>query len=170
MSVSSLWHRILDKFHYRDPLKWAGHVVPQRTDQGVDYWAERGSPIRAMGDAVVTRATLNSGWPGGGCVQYRLTGSGSHKGEEIYVAEFIVPRVREGERVRKGEVIANFTRNWTERVGIETGFIRRGTHEPCSSDTSGVQTEGGRCFARWLHQLGRPTQQDPGRGSTYSPC
>lgn len=166
----SIFTTLLDKYHYRDPLKWARHVVNQRTDQGVDYWAALGSPIRAMGDGVVTRATLDSGWPGGGCVQYRLTGRGSHKGEEVYVAEFIVPRVSVGEWVSKGQTIAHFSRDWTGHVGIETGFIRPGTHEPCSPDSSGRQTEAGRCFARWLHQLGRSTQQDPGSGSTHSPC
>lgn len=161
---------LLDKYNYRDPLAWARHVVNERTDQGVDYFAMLGSPIRAMGDGVVTRATRSSGWPGGGAVQYRLTGRGSHKGEEIYVAEFIVPTVREGEWVRKGQLIARFTRDRRDQVGIETGFIRPGTHEPCSSDMSGVQTEAGKCMARWLHQLGRPTLQDPGPGSTHSPC
>lgn len=161
---------LLDKYHYRDPLKFAKHVVNKRTDQGVDYWAAVGSPIRAMGDCKVTRVSHTSGWPNGVVIQYVLTGAGSHKGEVIYVAEYISPVVKVGQWVPKGATIAHFSSDWRDAVGIETGFIRRGTDEPCSTDTSGRQTEGGRCMARWLHQLGRSTEQDPGPGSTHCPC
>jgi hypothetical protein len=165
---------IFDKFNYRDPLKWAVHVVNMRTDQGVDYLAAKGSLIRAMGNCQITRATTNSGWPGGGCVQYRLTGPGSHKGEEVYIAEFIKPLVFSGQWVKKGDAIAKFTADFSSGVGIETGWVRRGTNEPCNpcmpDNANCGQTEGGRAFARWLHQLGRPTRDDPGAGDTHCPC
>jgi hypothetical protein len=161
---------LLDKYNYRDPLKYAVHVVNKRTDQGVDYWAAKGSRIRAMGNCEITRATTKSGWPGGGCVQYRLTGPGSHQHEEVYVAEFIAPLVHVGQWVRKGDTVAVFTADWTTQVGIETGWVKRGTNEPCSTDTSGRATAGGKAFARWLHQLGRPTRDDPGAGDTHCPC
>ena len=161
---------ILDKYNYRDPLAWAQHVVPERTDQGVDYYAMKGSPIRAMGNCRITRSTTKSGWPGGGCVQYVLTGPGSHQGEEIYVAEFVIPAVKAGQWIKKGQVIGRFSKDWRDKVGIETGYIKRGTHQPCATNSSGVQTAAGKAFARWLRQLGRTTLQDPGPGSTLSPC
>ena len=129
---------LLDKYHYRDPLKFAKHVVNKRTDQGVDYWASVVNPIRAMGDCKVTRVSHTSGWPNGVVIQYVLTGAGSHKGEVIYVAEYISPVVKVGQWVPKGATIAHFSSDWRDAVGIETGFIRRGTDEPCSTDTSRV--------------------------------
>lgn len=154
---------------YVNPLRLASGIVLERTDQGVDFFAHKGSPIVAIGRADVTRATRGSGWPGGGVVQYKLL-DGPHAGEEIYVAEFIMPVVSEGQRVKAGQKVAYFSHDAADGVGIETGYIRRGTNEPCSSDTSGVQTEGGRAFARFLRKLGCPTLQDPGPGSDRSPC
>lgn len=162
--------KLLDKFYYRNPLAWAEHLVCERTDQGVDFFAKRWSPIRAMGNGKVVRASTTSGWPGGGIVQYVLTGRGSHKGETVYVSEFIVPVVKVGQWVNKGQVIAHFTRGYQDGVGIETGFIRTGTNEPCSTDTSGRPTAGGVNFTRWLNQLGCPTAQHFGSGPTHSPC
>lgn len=154
---------------YVDPLGCAVNLVPKRTDQGVDYWAELHSVILGMGDLFVTRSTTSSGWPGGGCVQYVLL-AGPHKGEEIYVAEFIDPLVKAGGYYRAGHPVARFNRDHTAGVGIETGFIRPGTSEPCSTDTSGVPTPGGIAFTRWLDELGCPTLQKFGPGSTFCPC
>lgn len=159
----------LSRTQYVNPFRHATGLRLWRTDQGVDFAADRGSPIEAIGRARITRATRVSGWPGGGCVQYVLL-DGDHAGEEIYVAEFIQPVVSSGQVVEAGQTIARFTESASSGVGIETGFIRKGTHEPCSTDTSGRPTEGGLCFARFLRHLGCPTMQDPGPGSDRSPC
>src|SRR5207302_5060178 len=103
-----------------------------------------------------------------GCVQYQLL-DGDHKGEEVYVAEFIDPLVNEGDIVEAGHLIARFNADHSSGVGIETGYIKVGTHEPVDSDTSGSQTGAGQAFARFLRSVGCPTQQDPGPGSPHSP-
>lgn len=154
---------------YVNPLKKATGISLQRTDQGVDFFADTGSPILAMGRAKITRSATDSGWPGGGCVQYVLT-DGDHAGEEIYVAEFIKPVVSVGQLVQPGQKVAYFTRSAADGVGIETGYIRKGTDTPCSTDTSGAPTDGGLAFARFLRRLGQMTLQDPGPGSDRSPC
>ncbi len=134
----------------------------ERTDQGVDVRLKQGSPIEAMGDAVVTRATTTSGWPLGGCVQYKLL-NGTHAGEEVYHAEDVRPVVAVGAHVKAGDVVAYAgAQGWTEN-----GFIRPGTHEPCSTDTSGAATGPGKAFARWLRELGFHTKEDPGAGTTH---
>lgn len=170
----SIFKNLLDKYNYRDPLKFATGVVPKRTDQGVDYFADKGSPIVAIGNCQILRAATDSGWPGGGIVQYKLTGPGSHKGEQVYVAEFIVPKVKAGDWVKKGSVIAYFTKGPVDGVGIEIGYLKPGTNEPCGTCVPSLAdcqpTEAGKAFARWLHQLGRPTLMNPGPGSTYCPC
>ena len=57
---------------YVNPLINAEELQCWRTDQGVDFGAKKGSSIVAMGNGRVTRSTIHSGWPGGGCVQYKL--------------------------------------------------------------------------------------------------
>lgn len=155
---------------YVNPFRECRDLRPWRTDQGVDFGARVGSLIVAQGDGKVSRATTSSGWPGGGCVQVILTAPGPHRGEETYDAEFIDPLVRVGQAVKAGQPIARFNRDGSSGVGIEHGFIRPGTNEPCSTDTSGVPTEGGIRMTRWLIQLGCPTQQHFGPGPTTCPC
>jgi hypothetical protein len=123
---------------------------------------KNGSPIEAMGPAVITRATTQSGWPLGGCVQYRIL-SGDHAGEEVYHAESIVPCVSVGLHVEPGHVVAHVgVQGWTE-----SGFITPGTNEPCSTDTSGKATAPGKAYARWLRELGFHTKEDPGPGTKH---
>ena len=74
------------------------------------------------------------------------------------MAEFIIPQVVVGQYVKCGQSIALFTRDHTSGVGIETGWVRPGTNEPCSTDTSGNPTPGGENFTRWLNKLGCPTR------------
>lgn len=154
---------------YVNPLRLAKQVQRWRTDQGVDFGAQLGSIVVAMGNMRVTRSVTNSGWPGGGCVQYVLL-EGPHKGEEVYVAEFIDPLVQPGHYYKTGAPVARFNHDHTSGVGIETGWIRPGTNEPCSTDTSGNPTLGGLAFARWLRQLGCRTRDNPGKGPTTCPC
>lgn len=156
--------------HYRNPLRGARRLVTARTDQGVDYFALPFSPIYPIGRARVTRATRSSGWPGGGAVQYVLL-DGPHAGEEVYVAEWIRPTVKVDAIVGTETVIARFRFRLDQRFrGIETGFIRPGTHEPCNPDTSGRPTEGGVRFTRFMNALGCPTRDHFGIGPDSSPC
>lgn len=154
---------------YVNPLINAKDLQCWRTDQGVDYGAKFGSKIVAMGNCRIVRATTQSGWPGGGCIQYVLL-AGAHKHEEVYVAEFITPLVKAGDYVKCGQTIAVFNRDHTTGVGIETGWIRPGTNEPCSTDTSGAPTEGGIRMNRWLRELHCPTRDDFGPGPSLCPC
>lgn len=165
---------------YTNPFKRAIGLVPERTDQGVDFGAKAGSPILAIGRSRITRATTTSDWPGpygsasgfggtGGCVQGVLL-DGSHAGEEWYCAEYLYVDVVVGQVVTTGQVIGRFYHDASSRVGIEYGWVKRGTDSPCSSDTSGRPTEGGIRMTRWLEQLGCPTAQHFGPGPTNCPC
>jgi hypothetical protein len=161
---------------YVNPLKDAQQLTLERTDQGVDYYAKKGSPILAIGNAQITRSTTTSHWcapdpspDAHGCVQYLLK-DGDHAGEEIYVAEYIEPLVNVGDVVEAGHVIARFTRDPSSRVGIETGYIKVGTNNPCGPLIDhGAVTDAGKAFARFLRSLGCPTRDDPGPGTTHSP-
>jgi hypothetical protein len=166
---------------YVNPFRHATGLVPERTDQGVDFGADAGAPIEAIGRMKITRATTVSGWPGpygdpngfhglGGVVQGVLLEAGAHQGEEVYLAEFIHLHVTEGDIVEAGQPIASFYHSASSGVGIEFGWVRRGTNEPCSSDTSGRPTQGGINMTRWLDQLGCPTQEHFGAGKTTCPC
>lgn len=165
---------------YVNPFINATGLVPERTDQGVDFGADAGSPIVAIGNMRITRATTSSGWPGpygnpsgfngrGGCIQGVLL-EGPHKGEETYLAEYIHVDVKVGDYVKCGAVIARFYHSANSGVGIEFGWVRPGTNEPCSTDTSGVPTPGGINMTRWLNELHCPTKQHFGPGSTFCPC
>lgn len=156
--------------HYANPLRDARRLKPLRTDQGVDYYAFAYSRIYPIGRCRVTRAGMKSGWPGGGIVQYILL-DGIHAGEEVYVSEYIRPRVKVGEILEPSYWLAWFRIPLPGgRQGIETGWIRPGTNEPCSTDTSGKATEAGIRFNRFLRNLGCPTLQDFGPGPDTCPC
>ena len=85
-------------------------------DMGTD-WSGKG-PILAIGDGVVTRAApqnSGTGWPGqgdggrgnrGAMIVYRLT-SGPKSGNYVYTAENIDPRVKQGQHIKAGQIIAN---------------------------------------------------------------
>jgi hypothetical protein len=104
---------------YRNPLRGASGLVPERIDQGVDF-AGRG-PVYALGDAVVTGATgTDFGWPGGGWITYRLT-DGPAAGLVVYVAEDITPAVVTGQRVSPSTVLGTM---FDGGDGIETGWAQ----------------------------------------------
>ena len=104
---------------YRNPLRGASGLVPERIDDGVDF-AGLG-PVYALGDAVVTDATgTNFGWPGGGWITYRLT-DGPAAGLVVYVAEDITPAVVTGQRVSSSTVIGTM---FDAGDGIETGWAQ----------------------------------------------
>ena len=159
--------------HYMNPLRDAKHLILARTDQGVDFGMDNGSPIYPVGRARLTRYTMHSGWPGGGAVQYVLL-DGDLKGTEHYVTEHLslLPHLAVGDIVHVGTVICHYSGwyghngNW----GIEMGYIRPGTNNPCSTDTSGKPTDGGICYTRLMNLLGQKTLQSFGPGPHDCPC
>jgi hypothetical protein len=169
--------------YYVNMFAHATGLVLQRTDQGVDFAADAGSRIDAPGKSKIVRAATDSGWPGpypdggfhgggqnaGGIVQGVFL-EGPHVNETWYTAEFIHVDVRVDQVVQAGERIARFYHNASSGVGIECGYLRPGQNEPCSSDTSGVATEGGKAWARFLRANGCPTHDNPGPGSQFCPC
>lgn len=100
---------------YANPLRGVNGLVPERIDQGVDYSGY--GPIYAVGDGVVL-STVNSGWPGGTFISYRLT-DGPGEGLVVYAAEDIYPQVSVGQTVTAGTQIGTV---YEGPDGIETGW------------------------------------------------
>lgn len=100
---------------YLNPLRAVRSLVPQEIDQGVDYCGS--GPVYAMGSGVVLN-TLNSGWPGGAFITYRLA-AGPARGLVVYVAENVTPAVQIGELVGPNTVLG-----WLHDSGtcLETGW------------------------------------------------
>jgi murein DD-endopeptidase MepM/ murein hydrolase activator NlpD len=103
---------------YLNPLRGVSGLVPERIDEGVDFGGS--GPVYALGDAVVTNASENSGWPGGGWITYQLT-DGPAAGLMVYVAEDVTPAVTAGQHVSSSTVIANM---FAGADGIETGWAQ----------------------------------------------
>jgi len=93
-ALGAMWYESFETpTTYVNPFRDAQQLTLMRTDQGVDFFAKKGSSILAIGKAKITRATTKSGWcapdpspDAHGCIQYQLL-DGDHAGEEIYVAE-----------------------------------------------------------------------------------
>ena len=100
---------------YLNPLRAVRSLVPQEVDQGVDYCGS--GPVYAIGSGVVLN-TVNSGWPGGAFISYRLS-DGPARGLVVYVAENVTPMVSVGESVRPTTVLG-----WLHDSGtcLETGW------------------------------------------------
>jgi len=103
---------------YLNPLRGVSGLVPERIDEGVDFGGS--GPVYALGDAVITNASGNSGWPGGGWITYQLT-DGPAAGLMVYVAEDVTPAVEVGQHVSSSTVIANM---FAGADGIETGWAQ----------------------------------------------
>ena len=103
---------------YLNPLRGVTGLVPERIDEGVDFGGS--GPVYALGDAVITNASENSGWPGGGWITYQLT-DGPAVGLVVYVAEDVTPAVTVGQHVSSSTVIANM---FAGADGIETGWAQ----------------------------------------------
>ena len=79
--------------------------------------------------------------------------------------EYIEPLVKVGDVVESGHT----SRDPASGVGIETGYIKVGTNQPCGALIGGGEvTDAGKAFARFLRSLGCPTKDDPGPGTTHS--
>jgi murein DD-endopeptidase MepM/ murein hydrolase activator NlpD len=136
----------------------AGYVHPLptgftqgRTDQGVDFSASPGDPIKAIGNGKVLG--VESNWyQGQPFVYYELT-DGPQKGNVVYVAEQIAPSVRPGQAVRAGQQIGTYAKSGT---GIETGWATKTGQTRAmatSGYTEGQQTNAGKEFAAFLRGL-----------------
>ncbi len=151
---------------YANPLRAIGALSPERVDQGVDYSGY--GPIFALGDGVVL-STVNSGWPGGTFIAYRLT-DGPAAGLVVYAAEDIEPMVQVGETVTPSTVIGQM---YEGPDGIETGWSdASGDGETMArsyGQFSGANsTAFGYNFSQLLMSLGAPggiLQNDPPTGA-----
>ena len=104
--------------YYVNPLRSVSGLVPERIDEGVDFGGS--GPVYALGDAVVTNAGENAGWPGGGWITYQLS-DGPDQGLMVYLAEDVTPTVQVGQHVTPSTVIGNM---FNGGDGIETGWAQ----------------------------------------------
>jgi hypothetical protein len=144
---------------YQNPVRDIGGIILERIDQGVDFGGA--GPIYAIGPAVITNASGDSGgWPGGGWITYEFT-SGPAKGEQVYVAEDVRPTVTVGEHVTSATVIANM---FNGGDGIETGWAQPSgdsaeSQLPEAGSVNGAgpfPTDVGTNFDQLLHAVGVP--------------
>jgi LysM repeat protein len=152
---------------YVNPFRY-GSWSPARIDEGVDWIPNEVSPVVAIGNGVITYSSMDSGWPAGGFISYRLT-SGSHAGLYIYVAEHITGLLPVGTVVAAGQRIATALPGypWTE-----WGWAAASGPEPAPGSQygrapNGSATYGGMAFARFLISLGAAGTPNPGPGSTF---
>ncbi|MFC0081342.1 M23 family metallopeptidase [Aciditerrimonas ferrireducens] len=151
---------------YANPLRAIAALNPERIDQGVDYSGY--GPIYAIGDGVVLN-TVNSGWPGGTFIAYRLT-DGPAAGLVVYAAEDIQPEVSVGQTVTPNTVLGTM---YEGPDGIETGWADPSalgeTMAMAYGQFSGANsTAFGANFSQLLASLGAPPgilQNSPPTGS-----
>ena len=158
---------------YVNPLRGISGLVPERIDMGADFGGS--GPVYALGDAVITGATGDSGgWPGGGWITYQLT-DGPDAGLVVYLAEDVTPAVQVGQRVSPSTVIATM---FDGGDGIETGWAQLSglSAESQLPEAGGIGGNGpfptmiGVNFDELLQSLGVPgrAQQHPARLRTSS--
>jgi murein DD-endopeptidase MepM/ murein hydrolase activator NlpD len=151
---------------YVNPLRAIAALNPERIDQGVDYSGY--GPIYAIGDGVVLN-TVNSGWPGGTFITYRLT-DGPASGLVVYAAEDIQPQVAVGQQVTPNTVLGTM---YEGPDGIETGWADASGQGYTMAHDYGQfngsnSTAFGANFSQLLASLGAPPgvlQNDPPTGS-----
>lgn len=107
----------------RSPLRYrrissrfsSGRLHPvlktRRAHQGVDYAADRGTPIRTVGDGVVTAAN----WNGGSGNFVKIRHNGTYETSYSHLSGY-GPGVKKGTRVRQGQVIG-----YVGTTGLSTG-------------------------------------------------
>jgi hypothetical protein len=156
---------------YVNSFRHATGLVPERTDDGVDYGGDRLARIDALGRSRILKAVTDSSWPGpyGSASGFGGTGGlihgvfldGPNQDEEWYLAEFIFVDVKKDWVVQAGQRIARFYHDARTGVGVEYGFGVGGNSQ--------VATEAGKAWARLLLKTGAPVRDDPGPGSSLSP-
>ena len=142
---------------YVNPLATDKALVPERIDMGVDFNANAGSPIRALGDfKVYAVAASGSGWTSPENTQafvgYTLL-DGAYARKQIYVSEDIIPKVSVGHTGKAGDVIATFKSSPT---GLEIGWGSGNSFESLAGALGqyGVLTAAGASFDTLLVSLG----------------
>ena len=151
---------------YTNPLRAVNALTSERIDQGVDYSGY--GPIYAIGDGVVL-STVNSGWPGGTFISYRLS-NGPAGGLVVYAAEDIDPMVAVGQSVTAGTVLGAM---YEGPDGIETGWADQSGDGTTMAINAGQfsganSTAFGSNFSQLLATLGAPPgiqQNEPPTGS-----
>jgi len=118
MAVASRPDQSVPPAGYLNPLRAVTGLAPERIDEGVDFGGS--GPVYALGNAVITNAGQNSGWPGGGWITYQLT-DGPGAGLMVYLAEDVTPAVQAGQHVTASTVIAHM---WDGGDGIEIGWAQ----------------------------------------------
>ena len=154
---------------YANPLRSINALNPERVDQGVDYHGF--GPIYAIGDGKVL-STVNSGWPGGTFIAYRLS-DGPAGGLVVYAAEDIDPVVAVGQSVTTGTVLGTM---YEGPDGIETGWADPSGDGVSMANDAGQfsganSTAFGANFSALLSSLGAPPglpQNSPPTGSLPS--
>jgi len=150
--------------YYVNPLRSVSGLVPERIDEGVDFGGT--GPVYALGDAIVTNAGENAGWPGGGWITYQLT-DGPDQGLMVYLAEDVTPTVQVGQHVTPSTVIANM---FNGGDGIETGWAMAdgASSESETPEAGGISGGGpfptmiGLSFEGLLQSLGVPAGNNTG--------
>jgi hypothetical protein len=153
---------------YMNPLRGVSDLVPQRIDQGVDFFGS--GPVYAIGDAVITNASADAPWPGGGWITYQFT-DGPDKGLMVYLAEDVTPTVQVGEHVTSSTVIANM---FSGADGIETGWADPTGAEALAAtpqagsigDNGPFPTMVGVSFDELLQSLGAPAAPNFGQSAS----
>ena len=152
---------------YLDPLRAVSSLVPERIDEGVDFSGS--GPVYALGNAVVTFAGQNAGWPGGGWITYRLT-NGPDAGLMVYLAEDVTATVKTGQRVTSSTVIGTMFEGGD---GIETGWAQPtgASAESELAEAGGIggygpyPTKIGSNFDELLQMLGVPAAPNAGQAA-----
>jgi hypothetical protein len=145
--------------HYLNPLRRATGIVSERIDQGVDFDADGGSPLYALGDGIVV-AVYNWGWPNGVFIAYRLT-DGPAQGHYVYASEDLVPDVSVRQSVTNSTVIGTFVAGADGGYDIETGWadgtgLGNSMARTCGQWDGYDSTALGQNFSRLLVSLGSP--------------
>lgn len=151
---------------YADPLRDIQGLAPERVDQGVDYHGY--GPIYAMGDGTVS-SIVNSGWPGGTFICYRLT-DGRASGLAVYAAEDIDPSVSVGQSVTPNTILGTM---YEGPDGIETGWADPSCDGVSMANDAGQFSGGnstayGANYSQALSSFGAPPgimQNNPPTGS-----
>lgn len=92
-------------------MRWHPVHKTRRAHQGVDYAAPRGTPIRSVGDGLITAAR----WNGGSGNFVKIRHSGSYETSYSHLSGY-GPGIKKGVRVRQGQVIG-----YVGTTGVSTG-------------------------------------------------
>jgi hypothetical protein len=155
---------------YVNPLRDVAGLQASRIDMGVDYSGS--GPILAIGRAEVVTARYIPGpescWgrtcapAPGGWVVYRLS-AGPFAGKYVYAVENITLKVKAGQIVRAGQMIAvlhpaspNLEIGWAAGRKAETLAVAR-NHQCACTDPGGWSSIEGRNFNSFLVWLGAPS-------------